>query len=189
MFDVGANTGQSTRAVLRHNPNAVIHAFEPVKSTFDQFKENMAYAKAVKIYQLALSDVSDQTVHIVADVHSVNNAISKAAETGEAVQTITGDDFCDRNGISIIDYLKIDTEGHDLAALSGFRKMLDGGRVRFFEVEAGMHRGNRKHVYFEEFLAFTKTLKRNYSLFGLYDQVREGGIGALRRSNPVFILS
>ena len=35
VFDIGANEGQTTVQVLRHFPNATVHAFEPVRNTFN----------------------------------------------------------------------------------------------------------------------------------------------------------
>lgn len=48
-----------------------------------------------------------------------------------------GDTFCTNHGISKIDILKTDTEGHDLSVLGGFSSMLAQGNVAAVVVECG----------------------------------------------------
>lgn len=47
----------------------------------------------------------------------------------------TIDRFCDRNNLSGIDILKIDTEGFDLSVLKGARRLLEARRIKFIWVE------------------------------------------------------
>jgi FkbM family methyltransferase len=51
------------------------------------------------------------------------------------VDCTTVDDFCSQRGITSIDVLKIDTEGHELAVLNGAMQMLSSGAVRFVFLE------------------------------------------------------
>lgn len=50
-------------------------------------------------------------------------------------QMIRGDEFCQENGIDHIDFLKIDTEGHDLNVLRGFGGMLTSGAISVIQFE------------------------------------------------------
>jgi hypothetical protein len=113
-----------------------------------------------------------------------------AGETAtERVKIDTLDGFCARQGVDLIAYLKIDTEGHDLAVLRGSEGMLTGQQIDIVEVEAGMNRNNCFHVPFEAFDRFLGD--RGYFLFGIYDQVSEFPSNApnLRRINALFISS
>lgn len=88
--------------------------------------------------------------------------------------------------IDRIDFLKIDTEGHNLQVLTGFGAALD--RVDFLQVEAGMNAYNKTHCAFQDFVDFLAP--RDFLLFYIADQKLEfksGGRPVLRRANPVFI--
>jgi hypothetical protein len=48
---------------------------------------------------------------------------------------ITIDDYCAEHGITFIDHLKIDTEGHDLFVLKGAQRMLRERRIGALQFE------------------------------------------------------
>jgi hypothetical protein len=54
-----------------------------------------------------------------------------ALDKQETVIVDTIDGYCSRNDIDHIDLLKLDVEGHELAALLGASAMLSGGRIDF----------------------------------------------------------
>lgn len=99
----------------------------------------------------------------------------------------TLDDFCTANGISEINLLKIDTEGHDLSVLKGAECMLNSMHIDMIQVEAGMHIGNTFHIQFEKFKDFLEP--KGYFLFKIYEQASETltDEATLRRTNPVYI--
>ena len=105
----------------------------------------------------------------------------------EEIDVLPLDAFCEREEISHISFLKIDTEGGDLNVLKGAEKMLSQQRVDFVEVEAGMNCGNKFHVPFETLRGHLE--ERNYSLFAIYEQVHEWPANEpqLRRANLVFM--
>ena len=51
------------------------------------------------------------------------------------VPCITGDRFCEEQGIKHVDFLKIDAEGHDFAVLRGFEKKLRSNDVDWIQFE------------------------------------------------------
>lgn len=187
-FDVGANIGQSTRAIKSAYPGSVVHAFEAVKSTFEHLDRITGRLGGVKLHNIALSNsLGTLRMQNVSGGNSVNNGVARADEPHEIAVSTTGDMFCKENNIAEIDFLKIDTEGHDLQILEGFSGLLNAGKIKFVEVEAGMNTGNKKHVFYGEFTRFFASLKVDYDLFGIYEQVRETAYGSpLRRSNLVF---
>jgi len=58
-------------------------------------------------------------------------------DSSEEVVVITMDNFCREHAIDRIDLLKLDVEGHELAALQGAAEMLARGTVRFVQFEFG----------------------------------------------------
>jgi FkbM family methyltransferase len=188
IFDVGANIGQSARRCARYFPAARIYAFEPDRDNFARLTRLARRIRTLQCHRLALS-AEPGTLQIVRDAsdptrHRVG---SDAAGEIDRIPATTVDSFCAEHGIERIDYLKIDTEGHDLEVLKGARGMLSAHRVAIVEVECGMNPGNTYHVPFE---ALNSCLEgHGYRLFRFYDQVREWPTGEphLRRANAVYL--
>lgn len=192
IFDVGANTGQSALAFLEMFPGATIHSFEPFRDTFAVLRQNTAAYPRIHAHCLALGSEAGVVSVELRGSGSVNNSLQPVKESSgadgsiETLKVDTLDGFCTRQGIGSIDFLKIDTEGHDLEVLKGASNLLKTHRVNLVQVEVGMNPLNRKHVSLRDFLAFLEPL--GYMLFGIYDQTPEwDGNVRLRLSNPVFI--
>jgi hypothetical protein len=97
------------------------------------------------------------------------------------------DEFCGRNSIREIGFLKVDTEGYDLEVLKGATALFNQGRIGIVQLEAGMNPQNDLHVPLRDFMDFLEP--RGYSLLGIYEQQNEWPTAdpRLRRSNPLFI--
>lgn len=104
----------------------------------------------------------------------------------ESVTMARGDTFCAERAIEEIGFLKIDTEGHDLEVLRGFRTMLKAARIDLVEVEVSMNPENRRHVPFERAKSYLERF--GYRLFLIHEQAREGAARGpiIRRANVVF---
>lgn len=185
VFDVGANVGQSTAQYLAQFAKAQIHAFEPVAATANELKKRFGGHPRVVIAQTALGDCNGDAFMEIAE-QSVASHIS-ANGVGEKVGIVTLDDYCSAAKVDRIGFLKIDTEGNDLAVLQGAENCLRNQEVDMIQVEAGMSPDNERHVRFEDIKEFLEN--RGYRLFALYEQVREFPKKQqnLRRVNPVFI--
>lgn len=142
-LDVGANTGQTSIAALNNFPQASIYAFEPAKAAFSALTAKIR-DRRFRAYNVALSDKSGQARFFDYGPLATSNSLVERAQyavraghaaTMQTVDCETLDDLCAREGITNIDVLKIDTEGHDLAVLAGATRMLDQDRIRFVYVE------------------------------------------------------
>lgn len=192
VFDVGANVGQSTAAFLAGFEPAAVYAFEPVSATFETLRASVGGDGRVHAFNLALGR-SPGTARMRIGNKSVSSRIvDRPAFINPArvatVQMTSGDVFCAERHIDRIDLLKIDTEGHDLDVLLGFRAMLAQMRIGLVEVEVGLNRANRRHVPFEAIRAFLDPL--DYHFFHMYElrmDMRFSGLPILRRANAVFI--
>ncbi len=194
VFDVGANRGQSATYFRNRLPKTSIYSFEPVSATFNELKTHAA-GLGVQCFQLGFGSAAEKKrIRVFKDARkSVSNSLhlnpSVAETTDEVIDIETIDNFLRQQGVTEIDYLKIDTEGNDLDVLKGAVGSLKAQKIKFVEVEAGMNSGNKLHVPYCELLAFLESY--GFSVFGLYRQVHEGGtrIPVLRRVNVVFISS
>lgn len=182
IFDVGANIGQSAKKFRRYFPGARIHCFEPSAPSADRIRARSI--KNVEVHQVALGSV----VATAMLSGGQDPAVFQISEDGdEEVSVTTVDAFCSDHAIDRIDFLKIDTEGHDLRVLEGAVGMLRAGRIAAVQVEAGLNPDNHFHIPFEILKAFLEG--HDYRLFGVYDQVNEWPTKQvhLRRANPMFV--
>lgn len=182
IFDVGANIGQSAAHYLSWFPKAKIFCFEPSKQSAAELRKRLD--GRVRSFEIAFGSHS----RMARLAHTGNSDTFRIADEGEeeiAVQTV--DEFCRGNGIETIDFLKVDTEGHDLEVLKGSEAMLRRGKIAAIQVEAGMSPENHLHVPFDTFKQFLEA--KGYRLFGIYDQIQEWPTRQrhLRRTNPLFI--
>ena len=192
-FDVGANEGFIATEVLENYPNCNIYCFEPNINTYNKLK--ILNNKKIATYNFAIGN-EIKKVYISNYETSTLNKITNNIEIGipsHEVDMITLEEFCLKNKIQKISYLKIDTEGHDLEVLKGAISKLLSQEIAFIEVEAGMNLKNGKHIYVHEFISFFHNY--NYNLFQIYEQVSErshnhkSNFYFLRRSNIVFVLN
>lgn len=187
IFDVGANTGQSAVEYAGRFPDAQIYSFEPVRDTFQQLVEAAKPFPNVKPYCVALSKESGERT-IALGGNSTMNRFVQGAPPGnsESVQLATLTEFCRENDIPHIDFLKIDTEGHDLDVILGADEFLDNVDILQCEVAANPY--NRFHVFFGD--VWPHLFAKNFYLYKIYGQTKEwtgGGYPVLRRFDCVFI--
>jgi FkbM family methyltransferase len=193
VFDVGANTGQSARVYSNKFTGAKIYSFEPVEKTFLKLQENVR-GRQIECHRLALSALPGSGIMILegtADMFHLQTETSVASAGNlsglEEVPLETLDNFCRAHGVEQIGYLKIDTEGNDLAVLQGADMMLSRHQIDVVEVEAGMNCLNKRHVPYEKLSRFLQ--EKGYFPFGIYEQTAEFPTREphLRRTNCVFI--
>lgn len=195
VLDVGANIGQSAVQFRKVFPEAVIHSFEPVGSTVEIFKRNVDDA-LVHVHQLALGAAPGRVEMQVSrdagtsDMNSIGRShpfLHDQALTKEVVEMTTLDLWCATARIEEVDFLKIDTEGHDLEVLKGAEGLLARQAIGLIDIEVGMNPTNTFHAPFSAVSEFLWS--HGMLLFGIYDQLQEApGTGCvLRRVNAMFI--
>jgi FkbM family methyltransferase len=187
IFDVGANVGQSSREFISAFPNATIYSFEPSPETFAKLLEGIPTCERFLPHNMGLSsrqamlrfDTRRQN-----DMHRIGP--NQEDETLPLVEVTTLSAFCKSSNVGKIDYLKIDTEGHDLEVLRGAQDMLAAGAIALAQAECSVNRDNKYHVPFSELHSYMENL--NYRLFGIYEQTHEWTKGKpiLRRVNVVY---
>jgi FkbM family methyltransferase len=188
IFDVGAHFGESALAYAEAYPAAEIHCFEPTPKSHARLAKTVAGRKNVHAHNLALGRET-ATLALRERHDSTMNRLLPADQASDGtidVPVRPGAEILREIGARTIDFLKIDTEGHDLDVLLGFQPVL--GQVDFIQVEAAMNRYNRTHVAFASLVELMSA--EGFHLFYIFEQTMEwkrGGRAALRRCNPVFI--
>lgn len=183
IFDVGANVGQSALSLEKDYPYAIIYSFEPMLDNFAKLEKATKLFKYVKCYRLALSSEEGE---IAMEANAAEHTMHRVGQGGDTVQATTIDRFCTENQIPRIDYLKIDTEGHDLDVIKGSGEMLSADAISFVEAECGMNRDNTYHVPFRDIQDALEA--HGYRLCGMYEPALEWPTGQpyIRRVNALF---
>jgi len=186
LFDVGANVGNYTSALWEQFPGAKIFSFEPVEKTFNQLKLNVdnktnvfnvgfgsAPGKAV-LYNSVNTTASElSTTH-----KEILNDIFKSTDEIAAIEFETDsiDNFCQKNKIEEIDFLKIDVEGNELSVLQGASKMLADGGIKIIQFEINAH-----NIYARVFLRDFYLLLKDFEFFRL----KADGMVSLGEYRPI----
>jgi FkbM family methyltransferase len=129
IIDAGAHIGVDSVDMAERWPAACIHAIEPVPHLFTQLKERCAPYPAIVTHQLALSGKDGiSTMHVSSGVSDASSSLHKPKEhlkrhPGVAfdasinVKTQTLDSFMRTTGLSRVDLLWMDLQGHEYDVL------------------------------------------------------------------------
>ncbi len=138
ILDVGANIGYHALRLARREPQAIIHAFEPLPTSFDYLQRNVALNQLgdqIRVYSHGLSDTNGSFDFFIAPENGVNASLKNVAHRDDS-QSIIGltmrlDDWA-RNHNAKPDYIKIDVEGAELLVLTGAQNTLVNDRPKVF---------------------------------------------------------
>jgi len=175
IFDVGANFGLMTLQFAKLVPSGKVYAFEPTFYAFSKLEKNIELnpilAKNIVAIQSFVSLESTETPDIKAysswkvggsveeGKHRIHGGVVKSAK---GVKAVSLDDFCEHEQIERLDFIKIDTDGHELEVLKGAKEAISKFEpIIVFEV--GMYIINERGIDFQEYLKFFDSL--SYSLF------------------------
>lgn len=146
LFDVGSNVGSYAKLLSINFPDAEVFSFEPNPSTFKILTDNLSQSKKVHLFNLGLSkEEKNAQIYAYTKEESTSHAslysdVFTALHKDTQLNTIdikltTIDKFCKEYSIDQIDFLKIDTEGHEYEVLQGARQMLAIGNIQFIQFE------------------------------------------------------
>jgi FkbM family methyltransferase len=144
LLDVGANHGAYARLLHTLAPRARVIAFEPHPTTFAHLQRFLSDQPAIELINKAvgaaagevrLYDFQEEDGSTQASLSASAVALYSDKVVEHAVTCTTIDAFMQDNGIERIDFLKIDTEGHDLSVLQGAARALREGRIGLIQFE------------------------------------------------------
>jgi FkbM family methyltransferase len=140
IFDVGANLGFYTLLLATQvGPTGHIHAFEPDPLSFAILSRRAVGHPNVEINPLAVGDYTGKATLFTHRANRADNRVhnSLGNETAEAIEVplTTLDDYCAAHRIDRLDAVKMDIQGAEVAALTGFRKTLGRLKPRWMLIE------------------------------------------------------
>jgi FkbM family methyltransferase len=152
--------------VLALNPALEIHAFEPSRDSFAQLAAK-TQPPQVRRNNVGLGAAAEQRALYTLGADSALRSLYPRAgleeygiETpavGEPVTITTLDAYCRTAGVDAIDYLKIDTEGHDLQVLRGAVGLIGRRAIRTIQFEYGSANVDSRDLLKDFFTFFSDT--------------------------------
>jgi FkbM family methyltransferase len=165
IIDVGANIGSMTLQFAKIAETGHVYAVEPTSYAFAKLTTNLslnpALADRVTAVQVFASDQSQYRSRLQAysswkidasadNAHPLHGGTLKSGSANDAVPAVTLDDLCEQQGIGRVDYIKIDTDGHELKVLKGaIQTMRRWHPVIVFE--AGLYIFREQNIEFRDF--------------------------------------
>lgn len=179
-LDVGANTGQTIKALQRSLRNPCIHAFEPSTSTF-KVLQGQKHADNIFLHNYALGAKNGEAESINSEssvlssflpvAGNVDNRFRTTAEKSrEMAGIVTVDSFVSGHGLNEVDLLKSDTQGYDYQVLLGAQETLRRGKISFVLIELNFVRLYSGHATPVEIIEFLKM--HELHLIDYYEIVR-----------------
>ncbi len=174
IFDVGANVGIMSLNFAKQAPKGKVYAFEPTHYATEKLKRNLELNHEIaKIIQPVQSFISCEGMaqheikafsswkinkEVGSDQHPVHGG--KAMPT-EGVPTTTIDEFVKVQQIDRLDFIKIDTDGHEFDVLLGAKMTIEKFRPQII-FEVGQYVMEERGIIFKDYEGFFSEL--NYDL-------------------------
>lgn len=125
VLDIGANVGLHSLLLAAVNPDATIHAFEPIARVRARLERNIelnGFAN-VHVHEPALSNVSGlRSMHVPSFPVPVEASADAAFRQGGEVEKVTFstlDEFVAAHELGSVDLVKVDTEGTEHLVVEG----------------------------------------------------------------------
>jgi FkbM family methyltransferase len=129
ILDIGGNIGYYTLLMGKLIGNhGKMWVFEPVDSYRQQNKwhiENNQFTDKITLFDFAISDAEGTEVIAVDNTSATmhyNNLLPSSNERKEQIKLDTLDNVCEKFALPPIDFIKIDTDGHEPQILNGAQK-------------------------------------------------------------------
>jgi FkbM family methyltransferase len=149
LFDVGGNIGGYSEIMVeqcrKRNLKYAIHIFEPTRSCFAVLREKFSGDKDIRLNNVGVSDTAG-TAEIFYDAEQSGfaslyqrdlSAVNVSMERKETISLTRLDFYLAEQNITMIDLLKIDIEGHELAAFRGLGSYLNADVIAAIQFEYG----------------------------------------------------
>jgi FkbM family methyltransferase len=120
-FDIGANIGYHTfKMASLVKPDGLVYAFEPTHWAFEKLIRNAKLNPAInniKYFRLGLSEKDENNRQLA--FRSSYRTDGKQVEKEEEISLVKLDTFMMNNGISNLDFIKMDVDGYECKVIRG----------------------------------------------------------------------
>ena len=136
IVEAGAHRGRDTIKLAKLFPLGTIHAFEPIRSLFSELQEKIVDYPHIVSYNYALgSSTGMANIYISSGTSDAARSLLKPElysserpgvlfNEENAIVTMTLDDWAASNNIKHVDFMWLDMQGYEYAALSAGPKIL-----------------------------------------------------------------
>lgn len=183
ILDVGGNSGTTALQFATIASKGQVYSFEPTHYALNKFKKNLSLnkelAKRINVINTFVSDDVNTKADLIAysswkvdashsgSEHPVHLGTAKSTDN---VGSITLDEFCKSQQIKKVDFIKIDTDGHEFKVLLGAKKMIETYQPQII-FEVGQYVMEEKNIDFSFYLNYFGDLH-----YQLYDSKSEKAI-------------
>jgi FkbM family methyltransferase len=185
IFDIGTNKGDWTEEVLRTAGSQIkkVYQFEPSPHNINLLKNKFIGNDRVELLPYAASDKKG-FVELFSDVPGSGMAslykrkldhFNIELKDSAKIETITIDEVIEKYSIERVDFMKMDIEGHEFAALYGASQSLKNGAIKALSFEFGGTDIDSR-TYFQDFWYFLTPL--GYDFFRI---LPSGGVMHIKR--------
>ncbi|MBI2427782.1 MAG: FkbM family methyltransferase [Ignavibacteriales bacterium] len=149
LFDIGANIGGYSEVLIdvckRKALQYHLHLFEPTQACFATLQQKFSHDQHVSLNNVGVSDANSTSEIFYdaeksgfaslyqRDLSSMNVSMNKK----ETIALVRLDTYLSDHNVQRIDFLKIDIEGHELAAFRGLGTYLNAGFIKAIQFEYG----------------------------------------------------
>ncbi len=145
IIEAGAHIGRDTLKMSTQWPHATIHAFEPVPTLFEQLVHNTQNYPNVICYPYALgAENCTATMHVSSGRSTATSSLLEPEEYAQefpdtlfnpqTVNVITLDSWAQQHQIAHVDFMWLDMQGGELAALKAAKTLLATLSVLHIEI-------------------------------------------------------
>jgi FkbM family methyltransferase len=139
VFDVGANFGLFGLISRAVNPSSRVYCFEPLtrNATLIERNSQLNHFDITVVHVAVSNKAGSFTFYDMADHDNTIGSFDKDFVLSHKhhkelvptdVKTITLDDYADEISLQTLDLMKIDVEGHEVAAIEGARRLIARNR-------------------------------------------------------------
>lgn len=169
VFDIGANRGEWSAALLKATPRTRVYAFEPSSTAAEEPSRRFHGDANVTVVNAAVGQTAGKLMLWADYPGSPLASLTKRhlehlnieLDQGEEVDVVMLDRYCADHQVTPT-ILKLDVEGYELEVLKGSERVLDSVSVVQFEF-GGTNIDAR--TYFQDFFYFFE--RRGFSLYRL----------------------
>jgi FkbM family methyltransferase len=167
VFDVGANVGEWSHQYRARTAKGRLFMFEPQR--FCQETIQQKHIPGAELIKAAvgkergtLTLYSSSPIDGSASLHKREDSYFEDRTYSEQkVEVISLDQFIAERGITFVDFIKFDIEGHEWEALTGLKDSITNRKINAFAFEFGSANLNSRTCFRD----FWNLLSPNYSIF------------------------